>query len=103
MTNGAASGAEERRKIEVVESNRIPFLDILFGFGPTVPFIIGAAAARGASVLFAPETPSDANRSTGVGRFDRDRYLEMEMSWKLDSPSLGRRWPRPSPSGHRRS
>ena len=45
MTNGAASGAEERRKIEVVESNRIPSQDILFGLGPTVPFIIGAAAA----------------------------------------------------------
>ena len=45
MTNGAASGAEERRKIEVVESDRIPSLDILFGFGPTLPFVVGAAAA----------------------------------------------------------
>ena len=45
MTNGAASGPEERRKIEVVESNRIPSLDILFGFGPTLPFVAGAALA----------------------------------------------------------
>jgi uncharacterized protein DUF3429 len=33
------------RRIEVVEINEIPRLDILFGFGPTVPFVAGAVLA----------------------------------------------------------
>jgi Protein of unknown function (DUF3429) len=35
----------DRRRIEVVETNEIPRLDILFGFGPTVPFIFGVVVA----------------------------------------------------------
>jgi hypothetical protein len=36
---------EGRRTIEVVETNSIARLDILFGFGPTLPFVIGAVLA----------------------------------------------------------
>jgi Protein of unknown function (DUF3429) len=39
------AAAGERRRIEVVESSDIPHLDILFGFGPTVPFVAGVALA----------------------------------------------------------
>ena len=35
----------DQRRIEVVETDEIPRLDILFGFGPTVPFIFGVVAA----------------------------------------------------------
>jgi hypothetical protein len=35
----------ERRRVEVSETDKIPRLDILFGFGPTVPFVFGAVAA----------------------------------------------------------
>jgi len=35
----------DQRRIEVVETNEIPRLDILFGFGPTVPFILGVVVA----------------------------------------------------------
>jgi hypothetical protein len=45
MTNEAGVRNEERRRIEVIESGRIPGLDILFGFGPTLPFAAGAALA----------------------------------------------------------
>jgi Protein of unknown function (DUF3429) len=34
-----------RRRIEIVESGDIPRLDVLFGFGPTVPFVIGVVVA----------------------------------------------------------
>jgi hypothetical protein len=37
--------AEESRKIEVSESAGIPRLDILFGFGPTAPFVAGTVLA----------------------------------------------------------
>ena len=33
------------RHIEIIEDNEIPRLDILFGFGPTVPFVVGAVVA----------------------------------------------------------
>ena len=33
------------RKIEVIESSRIPALDFVFAFGPMAPFVIGAATA----------------------------------------------------------
>ena len=45
MTSEATSKPVERRRIEVTEGNAIPRLDILFGFGPTLPFVAGAAAA----------------------------------------------------------
>jgi hypothetical protein len=35
------------RRIEVFEPGAIPRLDIIFGFGPTIPFVLGAAAAVG--------------------------------------------------------
>jgi hypothetical protein len=34
-----------RRHIEIVESDAIPALDILFAFGPMIPFAAGAVAA----------------------------------------------------------
>jgi hypothetical protein len=34
-----------QRKVEVVESSDIPWLDIVFGFGPTAPFIAGVVVA----------------------------------------------------------
>jgi hypothetical protein len=35
----------EPRRVEVLENGEIPRLDILFGFGPTVPFVFGVVAA----------------------------------------------------------
>jgi hypothetical protein len=45
LTSETTSKPVERRRIEVTEGNAIPRLDILFGFGPTLPFVAGAAAA----------------------------------------------------------
>jgi hypothetical protein len=45
LTNDETTRPDARRKIEVIESERIPALDIVFGFGPAVPFLLGSAAA----------------------------------------------------------
>jgi hypothetical protein len=37
---------QSRRHIEVMESSGIPPLDVPFAFGPMLPFVLGAIAAR---------------------------------------------------------
>jgi hypothetical protein len=45
MVSRRGADDQDQRRIELVESSDIPRLDIVFGFGPTLPFICGVAIA----------------------------------------------------------